>query len=124
MFYRFGFIFCHGFFSSYFNLFFLFFFFFFWGGECQFLDKLLIASFIIGIFGTILLSIISITNQNKGVIMQEEKKVIQVGNESLNDIANLQPNYQSKSLNNIANMKPTSTTNQNNSKTDKNTSDK
>ncbi len=110
----------------------------------DFLDKMLIATFIIGIIGTILLSIISISNQKKGGqmsektnIQQSSTKTVQVGNESLNymnklrplnesfnNFVNLQPtNIQVKSLNNMTNLKPNSTTSQANTQ-DKNSSNK
>jgi len=109
-----------------------------------FLDKMLIATFIIGIIGTILLSIISISNQKKGSQMSEKTNIqqsstrtIQLGNESLNNINNLRPlnesfnnfanlqptNVQKRSLNSMANLKPNSTTSQANTQ-DKNSSSK
>jgi len=106
-----------------------------------FLDKMLIVTFIIGIIGTIMLSIISISNQKKGNQMPEKTNTqqtnTQIGNESLNNMndlrslnesfnnfANLQPkNTQEKSLNNMGNLKPNTSNTQVNTQ-DKNSSGK
>jgi len=112
-----------------------------------FLDKTLVITFVIGIMGTILLSIVSITNQKEGRKMSE-KIVIQQStgqslgtksksgsldgmanlhpaNESFNNFANLQPkgNTEERSMNGMSNLKPTSTTTQDSTQ-DKNSSDK
>jgi hypothetical protein len=105
-----------------------------------FLDKTLIITFVIGIIGTILLSIVSITNQKEGKKMSE--KIIgqqstgttantKSKSKSLDGMANLHPS--NESFNNFANLqpkgnteersKPTSTTPQDNAQ-DKNSSDK
>jgi len=57
-------------------------------------------------------------------IQQSSTRTVQVGNESLNNFANLQPtNIQERSLNSMANLKPNSTTSQANTQ-DKNSSSK
>ena len=96
-----------------------------------FLDRMLITTFIIGIIGAILLSVISISNQKKGSQMSEKINIqhsstrkVEAGNESFNNFANLQPtNIQKRSLNSMANLKPNSTTSQANTK-DKSSSSK
>ena len=112
-----------------------------------FLDKTLVITFVVGIVGTILLSIISITNQKEGKTMSE-KIVIQQstgqslgnksksgsldgmanlkpGNESFNNFANLQPKgTEERSMNGMSNLKPTSSETTQDSEQDNNSSDK
>ena len=113
-----------------------------------FLDKILVKAFVIGIIGTILLSIVSITNQKEGKKMSK-KIVIQqstgqslgtkINQKSLDSMANLRPanesfdhfanlrpkdNTEEQSENGKSNLKQTPSTTTQDSAQNKNSSDK